>query len=236
VTPLTLTMKDIRSSMHICDEAEAVWLEIVLLMWSYPRLGFSPSTMAVIDPGKSSRTPASALLQLQLSLHSVQQARQGQDVSLLSTELKGAQTNDVDTIGKTLETLPVVWDAKSAAQMSFDMCRFYADVCETSMSSGVRVPALLNLAELIDHLLKNGLYEYLPPHQDVTRLWTSLLSGDSSPTVSQAVLRISGPLMATIAVRTAESTEGKSNGQMLDAWASMIRDAGHASNVRDEAR
>lgn len=156
------------------------------------------------------------------------QAATTKDLESMRTWLFSALDGDVDTACALLEATPAIW---GNAQIS-DLCGLYLEICQYTNVPEARAVALTNLAELMGACIAENRMQDLPSPQSLDSLDQSL-ADSISPTLANAILVASGPILAIHAL--------KHNGQMsfftfeqrLRAWGKATADALHDSNTFD---
>ncbi|KAK7425361.1 hypothetical protein QQZ08_008147 [Neonectria magnoliae] len=197
-------------------EIAAAYLEVVNMVRALPRAEVTCIQFEFPTFGKSE----SALLRAQRVIHEIYSASEsGSSVESLRTLLLVKQLG-VNSLVTGLETIRKLWDAPklSNADLS-DFCDLYMEVCLTIGPAEPRVVALQNLTELLDHSLKRN-YTAALSSASLSQIWNSLPSGLLNPVLTNAVVRISGCIMAVLRQRQGVSVSG------LQAWGHMIADAG----------
>ncbi|KAK7414512.1 hypothetical protein QQX98_006623 [Neonectria punicea] len=162
----------------------------------------------------------SALLRAQRVIHEIYSASKSRStVASLRTLLLVEQLG-VNSLVTGLETIPKLWDASKLSNANLsDFCDLYMEVCLTIGPAEPRVVALQNLTELLDHALKRNSTGSLSS-ASLSQIWNSLPSGLLNPALANAVVRISGCIMAVLRQRQGVSVSG------LQAWGHMMADAG----------
>jgi len=149
---------------------------------------------------------------------------------MIEENLVRLAASDADTASKMLETLPAMLETNHDPDRTASMCRVYMAVCAATHAPEVRIPALANLGELLDHLVGASQAVKLPGVDELTQFWTSLATGDLNPAASHAILQVSGPIMAAITLQ-GEANSSVTLARRLWFWAAMIHDAGDARKV-----
>ncbi|PHH63239.1 hypothetical protein CDD81_6191 [Ophiocordyceps australis] len=193
----------------------AAYLQVVNTVWALQTATRQPrSPFRVAALVKSSAT-GSALFRRQQAIYKVHVACQEHDEPM--KQLRGLLLDaEASTHGlvAALETLPQLLAPSSL------VCELYIDVCKSSVTTEARVKALDNLAPVLQALLAadkvdNGLVDAL------AGLWTFLRSGPLSPTLANAVVAISGRIVAAM------SNNGvKRHLVDVESWGRMMSEAG----------
>ncbi|KPM36837.1 hypothetical protein AK830_g9727 [Neonectria ditissima] len=198
-------------------EIAAAYLEVVNMVRAIP--GPEVARHGQFEYPKFNK-PESALLRAQRVIHEIYSASEsGSSVQSLRTLLLVKQLG-VNSLVTGLETIPKLWDASqlSDADLS-DFCDLYLEVCLVVSPTEPRVVALQNLTELLDYSLETNNTAALSP-SSLSRIWNSLPSGLLNPALANAVIRISGCIMAVLRQREGVAVTG------LRGWGHMMADAG----------
>ena len=236
---------EVNGSLVTCDEARAVYVEIISFVTQLgpaggdgdnPRL---PDSIAAPPPAASS-----ALLRTSLAVSTTRDLLWRSRIDDLGRALRDALDQDIDVACAMLETLSRA-DTRATDPDPVPACalaRMYIDVCTTTEAARPRTLALECLADVLDGLLKRGTSAVraplLPDRQALAEFWKSLQRGALSPGLSDAVVRLSGPLLAVLCVSgggdAPESELELEDGDLcrwLRAWGVMISDAGRDDRV-----
>ncbi|KAL6403743.1 hypothetical protein AUP68_13113 [Ilyonectria robusta] len=198
-------------------EIAAAYLEVVNMVRALPRpeaAGRLQFEFPIF--GKSQ----SALLRGQRVIHEVYSASEsGTPVENLR-DLLLVQKMGVNSLVVGLETIPKLWNVSTFSETDLSsFCDLYLDVCLAIGPAEPRVVALQNLTELLYHSLKTNTTSALSA-SSLSRLWNSLHSGLLNPGLTNAVIRISGCIMAILRQRQGVSVAGIQN------WGHMMSDMG----------
>lgn len=169
---------------------------------------------------KSGIGGGSALLKIQQATYEIYAAFGHQDpINQLRGTLLGGSIG-VNTMVAMLELLPKLWMLSSTTDSVLaELCALYVDFCLQISSDEAQAVALENLADVLDHLLNKGnfdLLQVLPLQQ----LWATLSSRTMGPSLSEAVLRISGCIVVILRHFDEISADG------IRTWGLMMADAG----------
>ena len=231
--------------LRVCPEITAACLEVLNIIagllpgYSVPALFATPSRRAL----------PSAFLDLQISLLVTHQTAERHDVSRLRAYLAGLlDRGSINTACAVLEEMPAIWHqvlmGSDRVEVGSELRTCYAEIVRRTTSPTPRSQALLNYASLLDEVLAGegrraeGAGDLrLPSYGELIRLWESVIScGEINPVLACAVLRASGPIMATL---DHHLRGGKENGdgqkghrQRLRAWGAMMMEALDVDSVR----
>lgn len=184
--------------------------------------------VAVLDPSKlielsikSRSRPASsgALLQIEISRLEAHKALQSESpVRGLKDRLLERSTSSAAIVA-ALELIPARQKASSTSNDELiRLAELYTRLCLERAESEVHVLALHNLAEILDHLNAKSVEHQLFP--ELLQLWTALPWNPISPSLSDAILRVSGCIIASMVVKENLPPSG------LQSWGEMVADAG----------
>ncbi|KAI1467217.1 putative death-receptor fusion protein-domain-containing protein [Daldinia caldariorum] len=237
-------------SVSTCPETRAVYIEVVNFITGrlnttenaeqtgpavesrsiLPSWVFEPNN----QPG--GRMVPSALLDIRLGqaalLQAVQQpSRKTGDVlkQLLIASLEG----DVNVACSILETMSSI-DSLQSIEAQGNLINTYIQVCLETDAPEPRTIALENMATLIDRALcdKSMGLNHLPANEVITELWTDLHGKPMNPSLSDAIVRVSGPLLAALVLRSEEITQSELE-PWLRSWGAMMSEAGMADRTFD---
>ena len=214
-----------------CAELEAAYLDVlnsmhgIVLSSSVDIRDSDAKPQDVIT--RSERTPPSALLRISEYVRTLRRASAAGDITILEELLVQLAASDVDTANHVLEIVPQLWDVEESPGSAHRLCNCYIRICTATDAPDLRAAALTNLASLLDALLENSEDGMLPETETVLHLWNTLQQGDINPTLSHAILRVSGPLMATVVRQSTEMAPE----HILRSWAHTVSSASDAENV-----
>ncbi|KAI0145897.1 hypothetical protein F4776DRAFT_382398 [Hypoxylon sp. NC0597] len=152
----------------------------------------------------------------------------------LSQILTAALRGDVNVACSMLESLSGVNTPKSGEARA-TLADSYMQVCLETDAPEPRTIALENIAALMDTMLWDASGEgrkYLPATETITQLWADLHRKPMNPSLSDAIIRASGPLLA-IMVSRSERTAPNDLELWLRSWGTMMSDAGMADRTSD---
>ncbi|KAI1212980.1 putative death-receptor fusion protein-domain-containing protein [Annulohypoxylon truncatum] len=232
--------------INACSEVRVVYVEVISFITRLNLSGVDvsiesfdnlmPKVFALSDRPDTGITP-SALLDIGLGEAAIQHAlrrpsTEGRRViaHILKASLKGDMNvtcsilESISTLGPSLsnETRPGLVDA-------------YIQVCLETDAPEPRTIALENLADLLDGIMRDTSSEgsnHLPPNKTTKQLWADLLGKPMNPSLSDAIIRISGPLLA-IALSQEEREAWDSLEPWVRSWGVMMGDAGMADRTFD---
>ncbi|XDG00834.1 hypothetical protein ABKA04_000449 [Annulohypoxylon sp. FPYF3050] len=189
------------------------------------------SVFVLSSSSDTSKTP-SALLDIGLGQAAIQHAlrQSGQEGSgtlaqILMASLKG----DMNVACSILESIS---GSPQSNETRASLIDAYIQICLETDAPEPRTLALENLAELLDGMIRDTSGEglkYLPSNKIIKQLWADLYGKPMNPSLSDATIRISGPLLA-ISLQ-AEGGEGIES--WVRSWGTMMSDAGVADRTFD---
>ncbi|CAK7204368.1 hypothetical protein SEUCBS139899_007124 [Sporothrix eucalyptigena] len=211
-----------------CPEVRAAYLEARVTI-AQLALKFNVDlgeaiTKIVSTKARNSPVP-SALLKVQTTLQANYTALAQNDRKCLESLVSSVAVSDPDTATRLLEEIQSCWFAPCHQTLDAAswLCSVYTSVClEITAAPEVRAVALLNLAEVMDYIFlsKDSSVKPLPEAEALARVWSATSQGAINPTLSWAILRSSGPIMAA-SVLTGQTQALLS----VSAWAAMIKSA-----------
>lgn len=183
----------------------------------------------------SSQEPL-ALLNIRTGERIAQQTLQRADEKasdMLDQELKTALATDINVACGMLETISrsgLPHTAVTRSRLAFT----YMHVCFATRAPEPRTAALEGLASLIDVLLgttsDDSTLSIVPPEATMLDLWVDLHQKPINSSLSDAIIRASGPLVAISLIRARGQVDEKLARQ-LSSWGAMMSDAGMADRV-----
>lgn len=232
IKSLGQALQELEEDATICSEVWAAFVEIRTLTWETTPdfIWVSKAeqlTHLKIARGRNSFT-STALLDHRLGIRSLREARVLTGIASLRSSLFDALDQDTDTACMLVEAVPMIWGKSEVAEL----CTLYLDICKHTKQPEARALALTNLTSLLDGHISQGNLHDLPGPEEFEPFQQSIL-GSINPTLANAVLAASGPVMA---IQTLPH-----NGQMsffmleqrLRAWGKAVADAVHDSNTFD---
>ena len=230
-------------SLATCEEARAVYVEIISFVSQLDPSGGDGSNSGIPDAIAAPPPAASsALLRTSLAVSTARDLRRTR-IDDLGRALRDALDQDVDVACAMLETLSRA-DTRATDPDLGPACalaRMYIDVCVATEAARPRTLALGCLADVLDGLLERGpeavRAPLLPGRQALAAFWASLQRGALSPGLSDAVVRLSGPLLAVLCISGGDAPEpepeleGGDLRRWLRAWGIMMSDAGRDDRV-----
>jgi hypothetical protein len=212
-----LSQSSIETKFSHCPEVIAAYLEVVNMIWEFQRSQSQPLSKIPVSYDRSS---ASALLKIQKTVTGIILASEVDKPLAQLKDLLLAPGIGGDTLAAALEALPRVWAASSASDNTLEgLCQLYVDICLVTGFTEAQVVALQNLADILDKLILENKFDLVSPTA-LTELWTALPLRPMNPALSNAIIRVSGGLLAMLRHRDGVPTEG------ITAWGLMIADAG----------
>jgi hypothetical protein len=200
-----------------CTDIGAVYLDIANLILA---LGLEHSILVELEIEAPSRSTSSgALLQIQTSRLEVYQAFHSESpLKDLKSSLLD-QYASADAVVAALELIPTLWElSTTSTDILIGLAELYTTLCLERSHSEVHAFALQNLADMLDFLNAKSVEHQLLP--GLLRLWTALPWGPINPSLSDAILRVSGCVMATMILHGTIPPSGLHN------WGAMVADAG----------
>jgi hypothetical protein len=203
-----------------CPDILAAYVEVINLIWSLL------SSLESEFPSKSlevsiSTASDSALLKIQRIKHQLLAAKfNDSSLDVLNTLLLGNKLG-INTMLTALETLPQLWNVSSASpEVLAQFSGLYINICLENSSLDVQAVAIENLADIFEHFLGQAKDTELLRPLPLERLLESLLSHTLNPSISNAILRVSGSVVAFMKLFSRLSAS------RLQSWGVMMADAG----------
>ncbi|KAK3682638.1 putative death-receptor fusion protein-domain-containing protein [Podospora appendiculata] len=232
VTALLEGLVQKASPFRTCPLLQAAYLEIFNLFSSHGSHGLlTKAALSSLMPSDipvaitDSFASASALLSLQRATNLVYETALAGDTHGLRSWLLSATRNDTDTACRMLESIPVAWGSSQSGKLRLELCTLYAQVCSLPTAPEVRAQALLNLGDLLESLLGGDQQPgQLPSVKELDQLWSHLQEGEINPTLSCAIIRTSGSLMAVLACLRSQGADIPNVDQRLRSWGAMVAD------------
>ncbi|KAL0930859.1 HEAT repeat protein [Colletotrichum truncatum] len=206
------------SSFKDCPDIRAAYLEVQNLI-SLFNLTSPQST-----PASIAQPPQSALLRTQLAISAV---HINPAASSLRETLLSTSGTSVEATITTLETLASIRHPRLSPEEAASYSHLYTDLALSTSHPDSRAAALNNLAETLDLVLSSNRADLLPTSESLVSLWQDASSKAMNPNLSNAVIRVSGPLMAALVSRGAAEASG------LRGWGRMMSSAGEDSSPFD---
>lgn len=230
---LGLILKGFENDALMCSETAAAYVDVHSLLWKEkpsegPASDLTHLSRATDKRRKSSRFMSAALLDNRIGTLAVRKAAASANVDALKTCLLDALGKDMDTACAHLEALPSIWDKRQVSQL----CGLYLDVCRHTSVPEARAMALVNLAELMDEAISNDQVQHLPGSDELDKFQLSF-QGVVNPTLANAILLASGPIMAVRTLQHHGQMSFFTFEQHLRSWGKAIADSLHDSNTFD---
>ncbi|KAI2469215.1 putative death-receptor fusion protein-domain-containing protein [Annulohypoxylon bovei var. microspora] len=193
----------------------------VFALSDQPDMGITPSALLDIALGP-------AVIQ-----HALQQSKtKGGDTltQVLTASLRG----DINVACSILENISTLGPSQSDKAQG-NLVDAYIQVCSETTAPEPRTIALENLAELLDRIIRDTSRErlnHLPPNKTIKKLWIDLHGKLMNPSLSDAIIRISGSLLAII-LPQAEGEAWDGLGPWIRSWGAMMSDAVMADRTFD---
>jgi hypothetical protein len=177
----------------------------------------------------------SALLSIRTGETVVQKAlkRNGEESEVFISKLSAALVTDINVACAMLEAisnrdLPQTEAARSR------LADAYIHVCLSTDAPEPRTIALEALASVFDALLttspKDSDLVALPPEETLTALWSDLNQKPLNTSLSDAIIRVSGPLIA-VSLARAQGSIDDNLASRLRNWGAMMSEAGLADQA-----
>ncbi|CAJ2509884.1 Uu.00g057840.m01.CDS01 [Anthostomella pinea] len=242
------------SCLNTCTEARAVYADILtflakvnpdrsptgaatVLEYSRLRPGREDENSSVLNDQHDQRQAPLALLTIRLGDAVVQDSlRRSAEESgdSLSQNLKTALATDLDTACSMLESLSKL-DLSNAERHWPSLVDAYLLVCFETDVPEPRTITLESLASLMDVILRqrsdDGL-KNLPSEEVLSQLWTDLHQKPMNPSLSDAIIRVSGPIVAISVLRKKGMIDDGLE-KRLRSGGAMMSDAGVADRPFD---
>ncbi|CAK7270737.1 hypothetical protein SEPCBS57363_004254 [Sporothrix epigloea] len=166
----------------------------------------------------------SALLKTQSVLQANYTAFAQANHAGLKALITSVAVSDPDTGCRLLEAIQSSWFAKKnrTVHSASWLTSVYIGVClEIATAQEVRAVALSNLAHVLDYMLlaKDTDISHLPSDDELARVWDAISQGAICPTLSWAINRASGTLLAA-SVRLGSKT---ASSLCIATWLAMIK-------------
>ncbi|KAI0115082.1 putative death-receptor fusion protein-domain-containing protein [Daldinia grandis] len=235
-------------SISTCSETRAVYIEVINFITGLkkardvPEVGpvesrnSLPSWVLELNNQPGTKTAPSALLDIRLGQAALLQAlgqlskkADGTLRQLLAAALRG----DVNVACSMLESMSSI-DLLQSLETRGNLIDTYIQVCFGTDAPEPRTISLGNIAALMDSVLcdaSEGL-KHLPDNEVIAKFWADLYGKPMNPSLSDAIVRVSGPLLAVIVLRSEETTNTNLE-PWLRSWGAMISDAGIADRTFD---
>ncbi|KAI0440175.1 putative death-receptor fusion protein-domain-containing protein [Xylaria telfairii] len=228
------------SRLHTCTEAQAVYIDIVNFIEKtvHTQLNRLPRDSGIFGTQHVPSQAPVALLNLRTGETIVQQALRKTSEKLIDTldkELMIALTTDINVACGMLEALSSS-NLSMTDEVRSRLATTYLHVCFATKAPEPRTIALESLASMIDTLLRSALRDRtlgaIPPEETMHALWLDLHQKPINASLSDAIIRVSGPVMAISLVR-AQCQVDESLARRLRSWGAMMSDAGIADRTFD---
>ncbi|KAF9875574.1 hypothetical protein CkaCkLH20_06955 [Colletotrichum karsti] len=206
------------SSFADAPDVRAAYLEVQNLISLFTLS--APSSI----PSSISNPPQSALLRTQLAINAV---HTNPTASSLRDTLLSTSTTSVEATITILETLSSVRHPRLSPEDAASYAALYTDLSLSTSHPDARAAALSNLSETLDLVLSANLTSLLPASETLVTLWQDANAKSLNPNLSNAVIRVSGPLMATLVRRD------DAQPCALRGWGAMMSSAGADSSPFD---
>ncbi|KAL7626272.1 hypothetical protein AAE478_003042 [Parahypoxylon ruwenzoriense] len=246
VLGLLAKLSDANKGNGTCSEARSVCVGVVNFLIQINSTRNQPETNLTTDPfnhmlswvlkpsNSSDQTkPPSALLHERLGEASVRHALQKPNSragNMLKQTLTDALKCDINISCSMLESMSDI-DGLQSKEVRANLVEAYIQVCLETDAPEPRTIALENLAELMDRTQRNGLGEELK-YFPITELWADLTGKPMNPSLSDAIIRVSGPLLA-VSILWFKGVAPRDRRHWLRSWGATMSDAGMAERTFD---
>ena len=209
--------------LAVCNRVLAFGLEHSVSIWHSPLL--------------PSLRHCGALHKVQAAICAVYQAQDSETpVQSMRDVLLGKYIGD-EALSAALEIIPTVFRVPSVSHsVCADLSRLYIHSCLQKRSPEVQSIALRNFSEILDHyIIDLDKKPQLLGCDELEELWTTLVWNPANPTLSDAVLRISGCIVAmrTLYGRKYAGPNAEESRASVRAWGLMVADAVLDDKVRN---
>ncbi|KAI1821781.1 hypothetical protein F4861DRAFT_517444 [Xylaria intraflava] len=226
--------------LHTCADTRAVYLDILNFMsksFQTQRDKF-PQDSGTIRSWQDSGRECLALLNIRTGEALVRRILtevNEEENDLLDQGLKAALTNDINVACAILEAIPS-GDLQQVKAARLGLANTYIQVCLATEALEPRIAALKGLAYLVDTFLRSApegsTLSAVPSEETMHALWLDLHQKPTNPSLFDAIIRVSGPLIAVSLVR-ARGRVDDSLAQRLSSWGAMMSGAGMAERTFD---
>ncbi|KAI0453227.1 putative death-receptor fusion protein-domain-containing protein [Xylaria acuta] len=226
--------------LHTCTEAQTVYIGI--LNFIERTVQIQPKWLrgdsGIFSAQQGSGQAPLALLNIRMGETIVQQALRRKDekaIDMLDQELNIALTTDINVACGMLEAVTSS-DLLHTDKIRSRLAITYLHVCFATKVPEPRTAALEGLASLIDALLRSAprdsTLSAVPSEETTHALWLDLYQKPINASLSDAIIRVSGPLMA-ISLARAQGQVDESLARRLSSWGTMMSDGGRADRTFD---
>ncbi|KAI1268651.1 hypothetical protein F5Y18DRAFT_376294 [Xylariaceae sp. FL1019] len=236
-------------SLRTCTESQAVYVDILNSIANLSskestdeslllsRSLFTTSYQTFAESQEQNQAPV-ALLKTRNGETVVQQAlRRTDDIKIgsLVSELLPALATDINVACAMLEAISD-YQLPSTHGMRISLAKTYLRVVHATKSPEALTLALENLASLLDFTLSSmGDHDdlnALASEEALSTLWEDLQMNTMSPSLSDAIVRVSGPLVAAALQQNKGHVDDRL-GNCLRYWGALMTDAGLADRTFD---
>lgn len=178
---------------------------------------------SVIIPTKQ----GSALLKAQSTISKILSASQDKEPVQQVRGVLFESRLGADTMATALESIPRLWHSSSTpSEIRVALCDLYIDVCLRTNFTEPQVVAIENLVELMNQLIAEDKLDSLPV-SSLMNLWNILPQRSLNPSLSNAIVRASGCLVAIM------NHHQRLPATVFRNWGAMMADAGSDDKVSD---
>ncbi|KAI0186937.1 putative death-receptor fusion protein-domain-containing protein [Xylaria flabelliformis] len=229
-----------QNCLRTCTEAQAVYIDILNFIEKTVRIqpnGLIREIILSSAQQSSGQTPL-ALLSIRIAETNVQQTLQSkseESIETLDQELRIALTTDINVACRILETISSS-DLLQTDKVRSRLAVTYLHACFATKAPEPRTVALEGLASLVDTLLRStsedGTLDSVLSEETIHALWLDLHQKPLNASLLDAIIRVSGPLMA-LSLARARGQVDENIAQRLSSWGAMMSDAGIADRTFD---
>ncbi|KAI0603419.1 putative death-receptor fusion protein-domain-containing protein [Biscogniauxia sp. FL1348] len=247
------TLPASHSCMRTCTEAKAAYIDITTFLtqillhrrredtaqFSRDMYHLSEQATKVFstDGSRENARAPLALLKTRMSEAKVQQlfSRLNTDMkNFLGLKLQAVLECDINIACSILEAMSGN-DTALDQETGLKFVDIYLQVCLETEAPEPRTLALENLASLMDKILRGGPVEMscnLPSDERLSEFWADLHKKSMNPSLGDAIVRVSGPVVATVISRAGGHITD-SHVRWLHNWGAMMSEAGTADRTFD---
>ncbi|KAI1098976.1 hypothetical protein F4804DRAFT_323208 [Jackrogersella minutella] len=230
--------------INTCSEAKAVYVDIISFIANLPAQDpaaepfdhLMSKVFAISNQSDVGMTP-SALLDISLGQTTVQHALKQYKTetgNMLKQTLTAALRGDINVACAMLESISDIASSQSNEARA-SLIDAYIQVCFETDAPEPRTIVLDNLANLLDKMLRDTSGEgpkHLPTNETITQLWADLHGKPTNPSLSDAIIRVSGSFLAIIFLQSKGVAQDNLD-PWLRSWGAMMSDAGMADRTFD---
>ncbi|KAK5627756.1 hypothetical protein RRF57_003471 [Xylaria bambusicola] len=226
--------------LDICTEVQAVYIDILNFMANTvkKRPNGPLETPTIDNSQQSTSNKPLALLNIRRGeaiVHEAIERSNDKGSDMLDRELEVSLATDTNVACAMLEAISRNESTETEAAYT-RLVSTYFNVCFVTKAPEPRTAALEALSTLIDRILSSPMADKIliivPPEETILALWADLHHNSINPALADAIIRISGPLLAISLIRAGRHVD-ESFAQRLASWAALVSDAGMADRTFD---